>query len=309
MQENIVLATPFQSTKNNVFDITTFLNCKPYLISKDNRIVTFVTQKILEPLDQKQMNMRILDVGSGDATVIAHVCYLLSSYVNHESHLKFRITVDCVEPCSYGIKLIRQMTKKVKDSGISMIPRHSTIENFLINRTGNYNAIVCCHTLYHIKLPKWKSVIQHLMSALQQDGILILNLVSYKSDIYRIKDTIEKIPGFQKFPKMYKNYGYDYYAEDLEDVLTQLGNNWEEITILADISFPREDVYEAIKELHGGSGNSSILQFFAFMFRIRHDDLLAIGKNILLELLIKASEGITFKSIDKMFIFRMKKSR
>lgn len=304
MRKSTVLAMPFPLTNSNGFDFTAFLKCKPYLSSKDQRITTFITQKILEILDQNQQFIRVLDVGSGDATVIAQVCQQLNPFVHNVSYPKFRVTVDCVEPCPDGIKLIRQMATKATDSEILMIPRHSTIENFLINETYNYDVIICCHALYHIERSKWNSILKGLMSILNPGGILIVNLVSRQSDIYRIKDKIERIDGYQNLPKMYRRYGYDYYAEDLEDNLSQFKNTFKEKIITSNISFSQEDVCEAIKELHIGSHNSSLLQFLAFMFRLQYNDLLSIGKSILMEHLIPASEGIIFKSIDKMFLFK-----
>ncbi|MEN3333028.1 MAG: hypothetical protein V7641_2393 [Blastocatellia bacterium] len=306
MRESTVLATPYPFTDLTEFDFDTFLECKPYLASKDEQIITQIAQNVLEAFDPNQTSMHILDIGSGNAKIINKVCRRLHQDLTHKPFHECRISVDCIEPCSDGIKLIQQVAIEAEGAKTLLRPQQIAIEDFLSGGGRLYDAIVCCHMLYHIELKNWKCVLDGLMNALRPGGVLVVNLVSRQSDIYRVQDEIESAKDRANLPKMHTRYGYEYFAEDLENVLYQIGHTWERQIISADITFSKGDVLEAMEVLQDKNNNSSLLHFLAFMFRLRHDDLLAIGKTKLLELLVPVSEGITFKSIDKMFVFRRK---
>jgi SAM-dependent methyltransferase len=283
------------------FDFEEFLKCKPYLALKDERIVNVIVKNVLKTLEKEQYVVWLLDVGSGEATVIGKVCQRL---YYHKQFFDFHFLVDCVEPSYEGIEFVQQLSTKVANSGILVRPQHTTIEKFLeVNKGCFYDAIICCHALYHIERKQWKYILQNLMSALRPGGILIVNLVSRNSDIYQIKSELERIEGFERLPKMYESCGFDYYAEDLENVLSQIGHTWKQEIISADIPFSSKDVSDALKNLEGGNNNSALIHFLAFMFRLQINDFTAIGTPILLNLLTHASKGLTFKSMDKMFIF------
>jgi SAM-dependent methyltransferase len=290
MQPSTVLVMPSRPSESVAFDFDVFLRCKPFLARKDKHLVAVIVESILPITRLGRSRVRFLDIGSGEGTVIHEISRRLKRNAQTATKGPAKIHIDCVEPCSEGISFLRELAKK--DSNDEYILHETTIESFLQSARSVYDVINCCHVLYHIPKERWPSLVANLISVLQPGGALFLNLVSIRSDIYRIKEKLTEDSSFRQLRRDYDRFGFDFFAEDLEPVVCEIGGRWKVKEISSDIVFSKEDIVHGV--LHG---------FLSFMYRVEDKQFLKATGDKVLGLLNLEKGGVRFKSIDKMFVY------
>ncbi len=256
--------------------------------------------KVIHP---RRRFVRLLDVGSGDGAIIRGVCQRLVG-TSSDQGLPSLLSVDCVEPSPVAAGLIRQAVSRTSASRVFYQLHRTTIEDFLTTETPPYDAIVCCHMLYHIPQNDWPAFLLRLVSRLRSGGALIVNLVSSTSDIYQIKAMFESRFPTPPAAREHDRFGFESYAEDFETVTRQLDWTWKTERICAQLVFRQEDVNHAVKRLCHGVGASALLRFLSLMYRVTESTLTRTSAEDLRRLLLPAKTGIRFTTIDKMFIYR-----
>lgn len=273
------------------FDFDVYLRCKPFLAKKDRHLVATIIGDILSASRLAQPHLRFLDIGSGEGSVIHEICSLLQQTRQKQNTQAPNISVDCVEPCPDGISFLRQVAKEDRFNEYTL--HETTIESFLASSRQTYDVINCCHVLYHIPRERWRSLIRSLRSALRSGGELFLNLVSSRSDIYRIKRELEREPRFQTLPRDFERFGFDVFAEDLELVLSGEDNGWTLHEIGSDIVFSKEDI-----------DRGALQAFLSFMYRVDEQQFRRASSDKLFDVIGLDKDSVRFRSIDKMFVYK-----
>lgn len=286
-----------------MFDFAAFLTCKPFLAAKDAKIIQAYCDELVAIDRPKNEPLRLLDVGSGEASLIEAICNRYLDVVPTRDSCTVRLVVDCVEPNPEGQTYLLDFARRASDRGIEVVPHDSTVEDFLSAERPDYHAILCCHSFYHINKDQWTSILRGLLRILSREGVLAVNLVSRSSDIYRIMDQLPKSE-FERLPKTFESYGGRYYAEDMASVIGALDEKSRCMEISAPIAFPSHIISDYVWCMATGRGGESILvRFLAFMFRLRSEDLASIGKGVLVPHACGIST-LSFKSVDHLYTVR-----
>ena len=304
MQKNTALVTLPAIGDQVPFDFDIFSLCKPYLAEKDRCIVDQTTQYLIGLIRKSgSRSIRLLDAGSGDGTVIQNICRRLLTSNSNSTQL-FALEVDCIEPSHDGLENTKRLLAQLNDSRISVNAQVVTVEDYINNSSAlKYDAIICCHLLYHIPIPQWPSLLARLKSMISSTGILIVNLVSSKSDIYRLKVRLEQESAFKNLYKDYDRFGFEYFAEDFESVIKKESQAWDRSTLSANIRFTSAELAEAHECLRQSETGSALLRFLAFIYRITENDLLQASDELLANLPPSNAAGLVFKMQDTMFVW------
>lgn len=293
MQKNTALATPKIQNDINT-DLTSWLKCKPYLLKKDLKIVHEVAS-IIAKKHQDKSEIKILDIGSGEGSVILN---LSNHLISHNNINIEKIHLDCVEPAALGVNLLNEKIKKDSNPSIIVDIYQTDIEEFLKDKNNQeYDVIISCHSLYHINKDRWKKLLTNLKSRLNISGLLFINLVSKESDIYNINGNIES-----SNPSIFRKFGNYYFGEDFNSMIDI---HWQKMDINSLISFGEMDLIVALKELFGQNVNSKMLHFLSFMHRVSKYDLVNEIDAFLVKKLIN-QKSVSFKSVDKLFVYQNK---
>lgn len=289
-----------------MFDFAAFLTCKPFLAAKDAKIIQAYCDELVTIDRPTNEPLRLLDVGSGEASLIEAICNRYVDVVPTRESCAVRLVVDCVEPNPEGQTYILDFARRASNRGIEVTCHDSTVEGFLSAPRPDYDAILCCHSFYHIKKDQWTSISRGLLKVLSHKGVLAVNLVSRLSDIYRILDQLPQSE-LERLPRTFESYGRLYFAEDVASVIGALDEESRCIEISAPIAFPSHIISDYLGCMATGrAGESILVRFLAFMFRLRPEDLASIGKGVLVTH-ARDSSTLTFKSIDHLYTVRRRR--
>lgn len=297
---------PFQNRNYEHFDLSWYACCKSLLDNKDKVLANQISFILNEIFSAKNGHLNILDVGTGEASLIKKIILSYASIIRLKSNLTYLPSkFNCVEPELAGIEQIKAITSLVSSAQIGILPHNQTIQEFLLKNTDRFDVILCIHVLYHIDRTEWMEILSRLISRLNKGGILLVNLVSYRSDIYRLLDKLEPVIVNNNLSRTFSSCGDLYFSEDLEQIIRQLDNEVTNIDISSTIDFSIEDL---ISELDASDisllRNCSLIRFLSFMFRITPFDLAMYGKPLILSLLSRQTKNISFKTFDRMFIIK-----
>ena len=137
--------------------------CKPLLLQKDAVICARVVQIIEKLLPQESIH--ILDVGSGEASLLASVCSTL-----HDKHPMLKLTVEAIEPAALGAKFIRDKARGLRDASIDVHTHQKPLEDYLDSGTKKFDVILCVHTMYFFEPENWPNIINNLSRRLKPKG-------------------------------------------------------------------------------------------------------------------------------------------
>ncbi len=292
-----------QSTINTAaFDFGTFLHLKGHLGAKDEQIADALGRELaaIEPR-MRTGPMRILDVGTGEASVTELAARHLFSL---RPDLLNRVAIDCVEPSEMAQQYCLSFASRAASRGFQVTCHSETIEQFLRNTNAFYNGVICCHTLYHFDAERLPDIVHDMIEVLEPEGVLLLNLVSRTSDIYRLLDQIEPRLRVSQARRCFESYGWLSFAEDVAPLLANENVAFEVSSLSAPIRFSEAEVRACREDLAVGKGDESLLiQFLAFMFRVAPADLIATAPDIL-EVLVGKGKDIVFKSVDHLYTIR-----
>ncbi len=302
----IRLATRQRLTDVGVVDFEAFVRCKGYLSTKDHLIAESLCRAILIIADSGiDRQFRLLDIGSGEASLIESVVRGLLTARPWRSEQLF---INCVEPTVLGDAYCREFATRASALQVPVACHAETIECFLEQTNGPYDAVVCCHTLYHIEQQHWRGLVDGLRAALAPAGVLLINLVSRTSDIYRMLDDLE--PRFTRanVERCFEAFGSLVFAEDLIPLFADDAVSVSATHISAPIRFSQTEVAACADALACGIGETSALvQFLAFMFRVRPRDLERVGNDVLTKL-VASREEITFSSTDYLYSIQWRRA-
>ena len=305
MYDDTHSATPVLSDELGSIDFAWYLACKPFLAAKDAQIVDRIATEIRRTSHATPGSLSLLDVGSGEASLIEAVSNRLVRSLPATSNPARQVQVDCVEPSPEGQVFIRGVAERLAEQKVDLALFPNTIEEFLKSSRAKYNAIICCHALYHIPEHTWVDLIHGLLDAVDSEGLLLVDLVSRTSEIYRLLDDIEPIIQRESLPRTFDSCGELRFAEDFKAVLGSIGCKWTCQAIRAPVMFPKSLVREGARSLAAGEACDSVLiQFIAFMLRLRPDDLAATAREPLGKLLTPNRGTLTFRFVDHLYILR-----
>jgi len=289
-----------------MFHFAAFLTCKPFLAAKDAKIIQAYCDELVAINRRTNEPLRLLDIGSGEASLIEAICNRFADVVAYRGSCTVRLVVDCVEPSPEGQTYLLDFARRASDRRIEVCCHDTTVEDFLSTQRPDYDAILCCHSFYHINKDQWTSILHGLFRILGRDGVLAVNLVSRSSDIYRILDQLPQSE-LERLPKIFRSYGWLYFSEDMAAVIGALDEESRCTEISAPIAFPSHAIADHVRCMATGRGGESILvRFLAFMFRLRPEDLASIGKGVLAPHACSVST-LTFKSIDHLYTVRRRR--
>ena len=86
-----------------MFDFAAFLTCKPFLAGKDAKIIQTHCDELVAIDRPTNEPFRLLDVGSGEASLIEGICNRYADVAPTPGSCAVRLVVDCVEPNPEGI--------------------------------------------------------------------------------------------------------------------------------------------------------------------------------------------------------------
>jgi hypothetical protein len=212
--------TLLQLNNAEVTDFSAYLKCKPYLSAKDEKIANFCCQQILSSLQNTAEDISILDVGSGEGSLLTSISQKLS--VLTERNINMEIALDCVEPSPEGQEMIIAALGTIKNPRFRYSLFRETIEEFLDRNILPYSIVLCIHSLYFIRRDSWADIISKLLASKNGDVRVVVDVVSRKSDIYQIFDSLCSICDMDRLQRTFDSCGQLYFAEDLEPLLDKL---------------------------------------------------------------------------------------
>lgn len=286
------------------FDLDIYVTCKPFLAAKDRKIARVCVEELSAIANSTEAPFRILDVGTGEASLLRRVCARLlpSLRAKPDSDSPHVVQVDCVEPSPAGQEYVDGLGRRFCEAGLELTHRPTRIEDYLDLAGPRYDAILAFHSLYHIPRRAWLRVLRRLVARLTDEGVLLLSLVSRTSDIYGLLDTLSPVIKRQRPPRTFESQGWLYFAEDLIPVLDAIGEDVRVREIEATIRFPAREVAEARRGLANRSGQSSqLIRFLAFMLRLQPQDLVTAGSGAL-ESLLADKSTLAFRSVDRFCV-------
>ena len=101
-------------------DFNAFKNNKTYLREKDEKLILSFSKEIIKTIKNRHGGLRILDIGSGEGSLVSGICKNLYAHMSENQNLQ-HVSIDCVEPCTGGISLITQLAKDVEKFNMSNI--------------------------------------------------------------------------------------------------------------------------------------------------------------------------------------------
>lgn len=297
--------TPQMKSNESILDFESYLLCKPYLKAKDKMIVNYLVNQLIKIKKSPEVALKILDVGSGEASLIQHFSVEWELLHLNTFKVSNSLSIDCIDPCDGALSFLRKFQNKYINSNINVSLYNLDIQKYLNCSSSQYDVIFCIHCLYHICKSDWLILLKNLMKVLKPGGMLIVNLVSSKSDIYCLYEEMEPELIKLNIDRRFEECGYMYFAEDFEEYLSSLNYYKEVYNLSAPISFVDTEIRDSTSpiELYSLESNP-IVTFLSFMFRIKPTDLLRIGFHKFKELLNDSKNVLTFNSNDIFFIIR-----
>jgi len=297
--------TQYQTRDEFVFDLDDYLICKNYLAPKDEQIARRCASIIAALPAASLATVRILDVGTGEGSQTERICIDLARRLRKAFRSQPMVLLDCVEPCPIAGRYLCEVATRLSALGQEFRVYPETIEEFLDKMSEEYGVVLACHSLYHFPQSSWLLLLERLMQAIAPDGILLVNLVSRESGIYRILDRLEREDRLVGVPRTLESCGHLCFSEDLEPVLESLDCLVERQQISSTITLPLPELTEVLSELDTGAAEvSRIIRFFSFMFRVTPADLLAVGRDVFRDFLVGEPKAMKFESIDYLYVLR-----
>jgi len=304
MGNAILLATSLTQESPSVVDFKEYVICKPYLTQKDDLIVNECFKYIVDRKDKNRSSIRILDIGSGEGSLIRKIIYKLKKYEFFNNG--FNIVIECLEPTDEGSNYLMKIKNEFLHSNIEINLIKLRIEDFLEKNTtmDKYDLILAIHSFYFINKQYWLSVIKKLMDIIRLDSKIIIGLVSRKSDIYNIYNQIDNEKLNHNYDRAFDEYGSYNFAEDLLDILLRHHEiNYQTKNIIAPINFKESEgdiFYDAISNNYSKI-RSSVIEFLAFMFRHTYNDMKVMLHLLQEKHFFKKKGAISFRSSDYIF--------
>ena len=288
-----------------MFDLDDYMICKGYLAPKDEQIAQRCASTIAALPAARSGTVRILDVGTGEGSQTERICTDLADRLRQAFRSPPTAVVDCVEPCPIAGRYLSEVGTRLLSLGCQVCVHPETVEEFFAKAGEEYAAVLACHSLYHFPQSSWLSLLERLMQAVATDGVLLVNLVSRESGIYRILDRLEGQGCLRNISRTVESCGHLYFSEDLEPVLQLLDCVVEGQRISSAITLPASDLSSLAADLDSGAAEATrIVRFLSFMFRVAPGDLLAIGRDVFRDLLNRGTKTVEFETIDYLYLLR-----
>ena len=279
------------------FDLDTFDRyCKPFLTPKDRLIAENYGKPLAQMSSALGRRLSILDVGTGEGSLIRKIA---------DTHPTLALAITCVEPEKAARPMLESLQAEHFRDGRSMRIETMPISGFLEKVSETYDVIFCNHCLYHINKQQWENLILSLRARLSESGRLFVELVSQESDIYRIYSCLESQPGFSSATfRTFDIHGYLYFAEDLASLRSAV-DAMSTRRLESYIQILPDALREIADQFSGRRGEARFIQFLAFMFRMRPQDLAVLGRPCLHWLIAPSNlqSGLSLKTIDTVFEF------
>ena len=306
MENAFPLVTSLIQTSNIMVDFQDYLLCKPYLQQKDINIANECAILILSNCNSNKFSLRILDVGSGEGSLLGKI---IEHLFNDHTHELKDVTIDCVEPSKEGCAYLKEL-KRVTGSKMNIYIHQLSIEDFLdnISLSTRYDVILAIHSFYFFPKSKWIPLINMLLNHIANDGFILIDLVSKKSDIYLLYNSLKKIIFSSNVKMAFDEYGYYYFGEDLAKLIYSQANvNVITENIIAPITFNDRELRDFLQVAKSNNPmkQNIIINFLGFMYRIKYNDMQKMANIVAEKLRIKTKCSLTFRSID--FLFELKR--
>lgn len=297
--------TQYQTSDELMFALDDYMICKDYLAPKDDQIAQRCASIIAALPAARSDTVRILDVGTGEGSQTERICTDLADRLRKAFRSPPTLVVDCVEPCPIAGRYLREVRMRLLSRGHEFCVHPETVEEFFGKAGEEYAAVLACHALYHFPQLSWLSLLERLMQAVATGGVLLVNLVSRESEIYRILDRLEREGRLRNISRTVESCGHLYFGEDLEPIRQSLDCVVERQRISSTITLPVPDLSKLVAELDSDTAEASrIVRFFSFMFRVAPADLLAVGGDVFRDLLRRGTKTVEFETIDYLYLLR-----
>jgi 2-polyprenyl-3-methyl-5-hydroxy-6-metoxy-1,4-benzoquinol methylase len=287
------------SQKTQSVDFEHYFLCKPFLRAKDKIILSHSISAIERwvPLT----DIRILDVGSGDASLVEDLCKSLL-----DRHPGISIAVDAIEPSQEACHLVDLAGGRLRSAGVRFRRIRTTLEAFLEHNHTKYDIVLCVHVFYFLAPGHWARTVRSLCQFLSRSGLVLIDLVSRESAIYKdIWHRIEPIVKARRLRRTYATCGRLVFCEDLSRLVKLDGYMHNVGIVRATVRFSAKDVAEANRlRLAGLLQHSPLSNFLAFMFRVEpvsFSHVLAEGWD---RFLPAESRELRYASIDQLIVIR-----
>lgn len=138
-------------------------------------------KNILTPSFLARRHLDILDVGSGEGSLIFKIAKMLLSLGGKRS-----ISVYALEPSSYFVELLKKKMGKINSNICKIKTIPLTLEKFLSSRINiKFDFILASHVFYHFS--NWLETINNLKGLLKDKSNIFIILESIKSSQYQLK--------------------------------------------------------------------------------------------------------------------------
>lgn len=202
-------------------------------------------------------NLSMLDVGSSDGEMSLPLAQWLKK---HFSNFRYA-AIEPEEPA------FETLNTRIKTQGLDYAEASNlTIEKYLETKKGEegiFDFILFSHVFYHIPEDKWGEVIANSQRLLKPNGFIAVVLDSFEGQAHELLDIITE----DKTRVDTLEFGNLYYAEDMENLLTNKGIKYSVDSFSTNIFIP-----EDTRELH------NFARVLAFLYRTFPGKILASHK-------------------------------
>jgi len=282
-------------------DFKHYLQCKPFLLAKDALIATTCAD-IIRPIGVTGP-LRVLDVGSGEASLLERICVDLSKGEN-----PIGLEVDAIEPSREGGRSLRFVAERLRESGVPIHIHEATIQQYLaLPRRVTYDVILCIHSMYFIRKSEWKSLVPELTLRLRRGGVAIFDLVSARSSIYcDLWPKLEAEVRSRHVPRLYEAFGHFVFSRDFREIVDKVDYTAAELRGSIEFGSGMLDEARYLRSV-GKLEHSQFATFLAFMYRCeprRFGNVLSSLWNTLFPI---EPVQLSLESIDEIFLCRGEK--
>lgn len=285
--------------KTQSVDFEHYFLCKPFLRSKDKIILSHSISEIERWVPLK--DIRILDVGSGDASLVEDLCKSLLG-----RHAGISISVDAIEPSQEACHMVDLAGGRLRSAGVRFRRIRTTLEEFLNNNHTKYDIVLCVHVFYFLTPGRWGRTVRSLCQCLSRSGIVLIDLVSRESAIYKdLWRQIEPVVKARRLRRTYATCGRLVFCEDLSRLVKLGVYMHNECIVRATVRFSAKEVAEANRlKLAGLLQHSPLSNFLAFMFRVEPLSFSHVLAERWDRLLPAEPRVLRYSSIDQLFVIR-----
>ena len=304
MRASTNLAMQQQWNEPKMFDLEAYVICKEYLSNKDRRIAEYCIQLI--ELVSRESNagcLRILDIGSGEGSLLQKIIAGLD--ISGFAGRGIEIEVDCVEPDKRAQHYLDDLAAFAREKGVRVVLNYQPIESFLVEKAKCYDIVLSIHSLYHINMSQWGSLLVHISRIINKNGALLVDLVSRRSSIYQIyEDVLHQVERLG-LPRTFDIDGWLYFSENLNPLFFSVFPSAQLHHLKSQIVFPQDVLFKCRQALREHNMSKCELStFLAFMFRITPSNLLIAAKDELAQVVALGNGEVNFDSEDDLFIWR-----